>query len=203
MSSRGLVGRRQLGKVECEADNMGRIVLCWVEELEQILQVAGCLVLQEALLPPGRLRVPSIVRLLLFGYVAEPRADDVLPLCVDSWLVEKSVDDVGVVPVRLCPPRLVVEADMIDVTVHGWQKGGTESASPCSLFPRVLDDLVSMRARLAVVACLVMLVESVRSPEYTVAVRTRILLVSLVKFILVPLPVELSLELGVASVMVV
>lgn len=49
-------------------------------------------------------------------------------------------------------------------------------------------------------ASLVVLVESVRSPEYTIAVRTGIFLVSFMKLILMSLPVELSLEFGVASV---
>lgn len=45
--------------------------------------------------------------------------------------------------------------------------------------------------------CLVVLIESVGTPEDPIAVGTRVLLVTLVELILVPLPVKFPLELGV------
>lgn len=198
--ARGLRGRGELSKVECEAGDVGGVVFCGVEELEEVLQVSGRLVLEEALLPARCLCVPAVARLLLLGDVAEARADDVLPCGVDAGLVEEAVDDVRVVPVGLCAARLVVQADVVDVPVHGRQERGAEAARPRALLTRVLDDFVGVRARLAVVPRLVVLVECVCAPEDPVAVWARILLVPFVELVLVPLPVKLALEFGVASV---
>lgn len=46
---------------------------------------------------------------------------------------------------------------------------------------------------------LVVLIEGVGTPEHTIAVGTRVLLVTLVKLILMSLPVKLPLEFGVTT----
>ena len=103
------------------------------------------------------------------------------------------------IPVGLGPACFVVEADVIDVSVHGREKRSTESTSPGTLPPRVLDDLIGMRAGFTIMSCLVVLVEGVGPPKHAIAVRTWILLVPFMKFVFVSFPVKLPLELGIAA----
>lgn len=193
-----LVGWSQLGKVEGHPGNLNGIIFGGVEELEEVLEVAACLILQEPLFPPRRLSVPTIPRLLVLGDVAEPRADDILPGSIYTRLMKQAVDDIGVVPMGFRSARLIMQADVVDVPIHGWQESGAKAAGPGALLARVLDDLVGMGAGFAVMARLVVLVEGIGAPEHSVAVGAGIFLVSLVEFILVSLPVKFSLELGIA-----
>lgn len=84
------------------------------------------------------------------------------------------------------------------MALAGRVEGGAEAARPVLALSEELDHLFGVRASLASVALLVMLVERVGSPEAAVTSRfgTRILAPALVKLILVALPVVLALEAG-------
>lgn len=79
---------------------------------------------------------------------------------------------------------------LLELGVHG----SAEPASPCPPLPHVLDYAIRMGTRPAAVGRLVVLVKGVGPPKTLVAVRARVFPPSLVKLLLVPLPVELALE---------
>lgn len=164
-----------------------------VEELEEVLQLAGVLIFNEPLRAARRLRAPAEHRLVSSEVVLLP-GDEGLPGLVDEVLVQQAVDDVGVQPVDLGEAGLEVHGDVVDVLLELAVQGGAEAAAPGPPLPQVLDDGLGVRARLAPVGGLVVLVERVGAPEALVAVRARVLSRSLVELLLVPLPVELPLE---------
>ena len=88
---------------------------------------------------------------------------------------------------------------MVKISLPGGKEGGAEPASPCRPFPRVLYDRVCVRARLAAVCHLVVLVEAVGSPENSIAVGTWVLFEPFVELFLVAFPVKLALESSVAG----
>lgn len=94
---------------------------------------------------------------------------------------------------------LVVPRHMVEIPVPGPHKRTAESTSPSRPPLRIPDHLLGVRAGRAPVCVLVMLVKRVGAPEYAVAIRAWVALVSLVEFVLVPLPVELALETDVAE----
>lgn len=127
-------------------------------------------------------------------------ADEELSPCLqDEGLVQQAVDDVGVHPVVLGVSGFEMLCDvfvvLLELTVHG----GTESASPGPPLHHVLDDGIGVRASLAAMGGLVVLVESVRTPEALVAVGARVFPPSLVELLFVSFPVKLALESLVAG----
>lgn len=113
--------------------------------------------------------------------------------------MQQSVDDIRVIPVSSGPPCLIMQTDVVDVSIHGRQKGGAETASPRTLLTGILNHLVGMRTCFAIMTRLVVLVEGVGAPEHAIAVGTRVLLIAFVELILVSLPVKLPFELGITT----
>lgn len=88
---------------------------------------------------------------------------------------------------------------VIEIAVSTCKEASAKATSPCLLSSRILDNTVGMWASGAAVRVFMMLIERVGAPENAVAVRTRVALVALVEFILVSLPVKLTLEGDVAK----
>ena len=101
-------------------------------------------------------------------------------------------------PVGLGAARIEVNGDVINVLLELPVQRSTEPAAPCLSLLRVPHHTFGMRACLAPVGALVVLIKRVGSPEALVAVGTRVFSPSLVKLLQVPLPVELSLECLIA-----
>ena len=175
---------------------LGRL-LGAVEELEEVLQVAGRLVLDVALGAAGGVEVPA-ERGLVAVELALLAHQELAPGLEDGGLVQQAVDDVGVHPVVLGAAGFEVLGDMLVVLLQLAVHSGAEAATPSPPLHHVLDDGVRVRARLAAVGRLVVLVEGVGAPEALVAVGARVLAPALVELLLVPFPVELALERLVA-----
>lgn len=88
---------------------------------------------------------------------------------------------------------------MVEIPVPSSHECTAESTGPSRPPLRIPDHLLSVRAGRAPVCVLVMLVEGVGAPEDAVAVRAGVTLMSLMEFVLVPLPVELALETDIAE----
>src|SRR5690606_34524191 len=84
--------------------------------------------------------------------------EDVLPSLMNERLVKKAVDDPRMRPVSLGLARLKVSRYVLDVPLPGWMQGCTETTSPVLPLPQVLHNLLRVRARLAAMRGLVMLV---------------------------------------------
>lgn len=104
-------------------------------------------------------------------------------------------------PVRLRLSRLEMPRDVFDVPFPRRVKRSAEAARPVLPLPQIFHNLFRVRAGLAAVGRLVVLVERVGAPETPVAprFRARILLPPLVELLLVALPIVLPLEPGFAG----
>lgn len=89
---------------------------------------------------------------------------------------------------------------MFDVAFTSRVEGGAKAASPVLAFAEEFDNLFGVGASLAAVALFMMLVEGIGAPETPIASRFRagVLSPTLMKFILVALPVIFSFETGLA-----
>lgn len=159
--------------------------------------MAGVLVFEETLGTASLAWVPTELgpSAIVLGLLAHNQS---IPSLVDQRLVKETIHNARMHPVTLCHTRLEVSSNVFDVALAGRVKGRAEAARPVLALSEELDHLFSVRASLASVALLVMLVERVGSPEAAVTSRlgTRILAPALVKLILVALPVVLALEAG-------
>ncbi len=187
------------GLVVGQPGEEARVVAGFVEKLQEVLELPRALVLEEPLGVAGRLNVPFVHGLLLPGEMAVEGAHQLLPSVMHGRLVQQAVDGVGMAPVGLGATGLVVLGDVVEVAIAGGQEGGAEAAGPGGLALGELDDAVGVGAGGAAVGLAVVLVERVGAPEDTIAARTGVLLVPFVELVLVALPVEFALELGVAE----
>lgn len=87
------------GQVVGQSSKELRVVATLGEEFKQVLQVAGASPLEKPLCVACCLGVPFEHRLLISRQMAIERGDERLPLPDNQWLVQKAVDDEGVVPV--------------------------------------------------------------------------------------------------------
>lgn len=159
------------------------------------MELTRAFVFHEALRSPSLGGIPAELCLSPCE-VALLLSQNILPSFVDERLVKQPINDSRMGPVRLRLACFEVPSNVLHVSFPGRMEGSTEAASPVLPLPEILDNLLGMGACLAPMRRLVMLVESIGSPEATVATRlgARILLPSLVEFFFVPLPVVLSLE---------
>ena len=176
-----------------------RLLPSALEELEQILQLPRGLPLQEPLSMSRRLRIPPQNRLFITSQMSVQPRKQLLPRLTDHRLVKQPIHHETVVPMRLVASFLIVPRHMVEISVPGAHKCTAESTCPTCPPLRVPDHLLGVRAGRAPVGVLVMLVEGVGAPEGAIAVRAGVALVSLVEFILMPLPVELALETDVTE----
>lgn len=188
-----------VGQVKGNADDPLGLALIAGEELEQVLKLAGVLLLQEALRTSRLARVPTELRTTSAKFSLLSRHKSI-PSPVDEWLMQETVDDPRVHPFGLAQARLKMPGHMFNVSLARRVKGRAETTGPVLALAEELDHLFCMGTRLAAVALLVVLVERVGAPETAVAAwfGAGILSPTLMKLILVTLPVILSLEAGLA-----
>ena len=188
-----------VGEAVCDLDNLPCFRLCAGEEFQEILQLTGSLVFQEPLGAARLVGVPAEMRRAA-GELGLLAGEEVLPGLVDERLVEEAVDDARVHPLGLCLARLKVAGDVLDVALARGVQGRAEAAGPVLSLAEVAHYFFRVRARLAAVRLFVVLVEGVGAPKGPVAawLRARVLLPALVEFVLVALPVVLSLKGRVA-----
>lgn len=186
-------------QIKGNADDPLGLALVAGEELEQILELAGILLLQEALSTSRLARVPTELGTASAKFSLFSRHKSI-PSPVDEWLMQETVDDPRVHPLGLAQARLEVPGHMFNVSLARRVKGRAEATSPVLALAEELDHLFCVGTRLAAVALLVVLVERVGAPETAVAawLGAGILSPTLVELILVTLPVILSLEAGLA-----
>lgn len=186
-------------QVKGNADDPLGLALIAGEELEQVLELAGVLLLQEALSTPRLARVPTELRTASAKFSLLSRHKSI-PGPVDEWLMQKTVDDSRMHPLGLAQAGLEMPGHMLNVSLSRRVKGRAETTGPVLALAKELDYLFCVGTRLAAVALLVVLIERVGAPETAVAawLGAGILSPTLVKLILVTLPVILSLKAGLA-----
>lgn len=191
----GCRGENNVSQIVCHADNPLGLALIAREELKKILKLAGALVLEEALRTASLAGVPAELRstTVVLWLLADNQR---VPSLVDERLMQQTVNDTRMHPITLRHARFEMASDVLDVTLTRRVKSRAETTSPVLALTKKLDHLFSVGASLAAVALLVVLVERVGTPEAAVATRlgARILAPTLVKLILVALPVILALK---------
>ncbi len=101
-------------------------------------------------------------------------------------------------PIQLRHAALKVYRHVVNVPLKLAVQRGTESAAVCPSLPHRLHDHLGVRARLATVGGLVMLIKGVGAPEALVAAVAGVFARAVVELFLVPLPIKLALECLVA-----
>lgn len=195
----GRGGEDDISKIIRHADDPLGLALIAREELEEVLQLAGVLILKETLGASRLAGVPAELRstAVVLGLLAH---NESIPGLMDERLVEEAIHDSRVHPVTLGHARLEMTSDVLNMALASRVKRRTEATSPVLALAEELDDLLGVGACLATMALLVMLVKRVGTPEAAVATRLRagVLAPALVKLILVALPVVLALEASFA-----
>lgn len=164
-----------------------------VKKFEEILELTLVLAFDVSLLSAGIVDAPAEHGLVPVELVLLP-AHELSPGLEHSWLVQQAVDDVRVHPILFLCTGFEVCGDVFVVLLKLGVHGGAEAASPSPSLPHVLDHAVRVRTRPAAMGRLVVLVESIGAPKALVTVGARVLPPSLVKLLLVPLPIEFALE---------
>lgn len=147
-----------VGQVKGNADDPLGLALVAREELEQVLELAGILLLQEALSTSRLARVPTELGTASAKFSLLSRHKSI-PGPVDEWLMQETVDDPRVHPLGLAQARLEMSGHMFNVSLARRMKGRAETTGPILALAEKLDHLFCVGTRLAAVALLVVLVE--------------------------------------------
>lgn len=187
-----------VGQFICNTNNPLGFRLISREEFEEILELAGVLLLQETLGPTSLAGVPTeLGPSTKAGLLA---GDEILPSGMDERLVEQAIDYSRVHPVVLSEAGLKMASNVLDVAFTGRMQGRAETTSPKLALAQKLDHLFGVRTCRATVTLLVMLIERVGAPKAAIAARLRagVFPPALVKLVLMSLPIILALEACVA-----
>jgi hypothetical protein len=193
------VVHHNIRQVVGHADNPLGISLVAGKELQEILQLAWVLLFQETLSTASLAGVPTesraaatVIRLLAI--------DKRIPSLVNKGLMKQAVDHTRVHPLSLCHTRLEMPSHMLNVSLPGRVKGRAKATSPVLALAEKPNNLLGVRTGCASVALLVVLVERIGSPKAAVAagLGAGVLPPTLVKFVLVALPIVLAFEARLA-----
>lgn len=154
----GRRGEDDISKIVRYADDPLGLALIAREELEEILQLAGVLVLKETLGASSLAGVPAELRstTVVLGLLAHNQS---IPGLVYERLVEEAIHDSRVHPVTLGHARLEMTSDVLNMALASRVEGRTEATSPVLALAKELDHLFGVGASLATMALLVVLVE--------------------------------------------
>jgi len=193
--------RHLIGLVERQLGQSLGVICFRVEELELVLQIALAEALDEPVCAPGFPVVPTEVRLLTLRQCLATSMvpNNAQPTLVDFWLMQESVDDTGVRPMRLgLALGVVLVGDVLQVPPLARVEGRAESTAPPGADLDDLHHILGVRASDAAVGFPMMLVEVVAVRKCRVALRAGIDLPRLVVFLFMVPPVVLQFESGVA-----
>jgi hypothetical protein len=138
---------------------------------------------------PAESRAAAPIRGLFAG-------DEGFPGFMNQGLVQQAIDNARVHPLALGHARFEMACHVLDVSFASRMKGRTETASPVLALTQESHHLLGVRARLATMALLVMLVERVGTPEAAIAprLRARIFPPAFMELVFMALPIVFALE---------